>query len=405
MLAFGSRTFLVVSSTLVVGVALASGCAESSLDVGVRPQMDAGFAPSFTPDPDGGDASQPTSPRLLCTGTECPYPYATCPASGWSGEPPVPVYKCQHHLLSDNENCGTCGNVCPRFDTLGMTSRCVNGACEAECASPAFKDCNGRLEDGCETLILDDPKNCGQCGNECAPGVECRQGVCGCPTGMIDCDGRCVDPSTSNAHCGGCNNRCVPPDGAVPPPHSEYGCVAGQCGQLRCIDEHIAAWFDCNKDLNAPNSDGCEVDIGSRAQDPNNCGGCGIACGPEQVCRDVLGVAQCICKPGETMCGTPDYPICAELATDPEHCGACGIRCPVKDDAHQTTSCREGVCTFECASGWGDCNDNPLDGCETNLLVHGANCGACGKRCDTAAGQPCIQGVCLEVECDAGGPQ
>jgi hypothetical protein len=397
------RAALVIASTVVVGVSLASGCAESSLDVGTRPQRDASGPPSFTPEGDGGDASLPLAPLSFCVGRECPWPYATCP--GNSEATASPIYKCQHDLLTDSQNCGECGTVCPFMETLGMTSRCIDGACVAECATPGIKDCNGRLEDGCEAIVFDDPENCGACGNKCPAGVKCRQGACGCPTGMIECNDTCVDPSSSNAHCGTCGNRCSPPDGGVPPPHSEYGCVAGQCGQLRCIDEHVAKWLDCNQDLTAPGSDGCEVDVGTQARDPNNCGGCAIKCEPGQICHDIEGVQQCICKPNETMCGDLSAPICADLATDPGNCGACGIQCPAKEDTHQKVACREGMCAYECAAGWGDCNDSPLDGCETNLDVHGANCGACGKRCDTAAGQPCIKGVCLEVECDGGGPR
>lgn len=395
------RRLGVVALLLAAGAALAVGCAESSLDVGTRPETDASAPPSFAPVADGGDAASPDVPRLLCLGTECPYPYATC-ASGDSAEP---VYECQHDLSTDNDHCGSCGTTCPVYDVLQMKSSCVNGECVAECIDPSFKDCNGRLEDGCEVSVLDDPQNCGACGVACPAGVRCRFGACGCPTGTTECGTSCVDLQGSSAHCGACGNRCTPPDGATPPPNSEYGCVGGECDKLRCVSDHHSRWLDCNGDLEAPGSDGCEVDVGPMAQDTNNCGGCGIACDPDQICREVFGIVQCICKPNETLCGTPDYPICADITGDPEHCGACGYRCPAQEEAHQRATCAKGMCTYECAPGWADCNDTPLDGCETNLMIHGANCGACGNRCNTAAGQPCVGGACLEVECDAGGPQ
>ena len=386
--------------------AIGAGCAESSLDVGARPENEAGVTSSFTPDPDAGDGSLPDTPRLLCLGTECPFPYATCASEG-----DAPVYKCQHDLLRDNDNCGSCGTKCQIYDVLAMRSSCVNGECVAECIAPHLGDCNGRLEDGCETSLLDDPKNCGACGNACPPGVTCRLGTCGCAAGLTECSNICVDLQSSNAHCGACGDRCTPPDdAAAPPPNSEYGCVAGECGKLRCTGDNHTRWADCNGDLLEPNSDGCEIDVGANGQDPENCGGCGIKCAPGQICRAIDDVPQCICKPNEEMCGTAEWPICADIRTDTEHCGACGYVCPRKpsettaEDPHQIVSCKKGMCAYDCAPGWADCNDNPLDGCETNLMVHGANCGACGKRCDTAAGQPCVQGVCLEVECDAGGP-
>ncbi len=402
----GLQRLIVATGALACGAAIAAGCAESSLDVGTRPGLDSGSTPSFTPEPDSGEL--PNTSQLLCLGTECPYPYATCESS----DPGAPVYKCQHDLRTDNDNCGACGNKCPVSDWLGFKSTCVNAECVAECIDSTVKDCNGRLEDGCETSILHDPKNCGTCGNACAPGVECRLGTCGCPTGLTECNGTCVDLQSTNAHCGGCENPCTAPDGAAPPPNSHYGCVDGLCEKLRCTGDQHTVWADCNNDLEEPNSDGCEVNIGPSAQDPENCGGCAVKCSPGQLCREVDGIAQCICKPNETLCGTEDFPICGDLANSPEHCGACGYRCPgyvepgasPEEAKHQVVSCKKGMCAYDCMAGWADCNDNPLDGCETNLMAHGANCGACGKRCNTAAGQPCVGGVCLEVECDGGGP-
>jgi hypothetical protein len=385
---------LLVSSAVMIACFV--GCAESDLRiVGLEPGGDAGpSAPGFkAPEEDGG-ASDARAPTLaMCVATECPSPYATCPDE--SGRP---VYKCQHNLLRDNDNCGECGTVCPAFGPLNMVSLCVNGACEAECVNPDRKDCNGRIEDGCETEILKDPTNCGTCGNECAPGARCRDGMCGCPPGMVDCNGTCVDTSSNDRHCGACNNRCTPPD-EPPPPNMEYGCSGGQCGRLRCVVDWDATWRDCNNDL----EDGCEVDVGYPKLDPLNCGACGVECAPGQLCRSItLGPPQCVCEATETMCGSTDYPRCVDLLNDPENCGACDYRCPKKDEAHQGVSCRKGLCAYECAPGWGDCNDNPLDGCETNLMVHAGNCGACGKRCDVGVGQPCVEGACLMVECGPG---
>ncbi len=395
-------TFVLLSLILGSASAVAMGCSETSIDVGERSEDDAGLPRSFIPESDGGDGSAvPNDRLLLCMGTACPFPWATCA----SRTPDEVVYKCQHNLLTDNENCGECGNECPLFDVLGMRSRCVDGQCTAECVDEVHVDCNGRLEDGCETNIASDTENCGACGNACAPGEPCFDGKCGCPGGTELCNGQCVNTSSSNAHCGACDNACPQPDGGPPPPHSEYRCVAGQCNRLACIDEHTVKWEDCNGDLYEPNSDGCEVDVGSTARDPNNCGGCNVVCGPEQTCSEINGHVACICEPNETRCEKFGLVECADLQNDPEHCGACGYFCPAIGGQHQVTGCRKGMCTYECEPGWADCNDNPLDGCETNLMTHGANCGACGKKCDSASGQPCIDGKCFEVECDGGGPR
>jgi alpha-tubulin suppressor-like RCC1 family protein len=46
-----------------------------------------------------------------------------------------------------------------------------------------------------------------------------------------------------------------------------------------------------------------------------------------------------------------------------------------------------------CATGTADCNDNGLDGCETDITAT-QNCGACGNAC--AAGDTCVDGACVQ---------
>src|SRR4029079_12292763 len=114
-------------------------------------------------------------------------------------------------LKRDNKNCGACGNECLQYKPLHMTSRCVDAACELERLNEPrdfdpedFRNCNSLLDDGCESDVNHDANNCGACGNKCAPGTHCIEGKCGCPAGLIDCFGLCVDPENDNNHCGGC---------------------------------------------------------------------------------------------------------------------------------------------------------------------------------------------------------
>jgi hypothetical protein len=45
-------------------------------------------------------------------------------------------------------------------------------------------------------------------------------------------------------------------------------------------------------------------------------------------------------------------------------------------------TCNSGVCSGTCVAGWGDCDGNPSNGCETQLLSP-QNCGACRMFCTT----------------------
>lgn len=386
----------------LLGIALAAIACEDNVSLG-RETGDAGSAPppSFTPDPpDGGDVDGdvPVAPTLLaCVGTTCPEPYATCSD--------VPSFKCGTNLMNDPKNCGACGVSCEGFDPINMSASCVQGACAFECQVKqeglgvvrVFKNCNGLLDDGCEVDSSSDPDNCGVCGNKCKAGERCINGKCGCSGGKLDCGGRCIDVRYEDFNCGACGNECKKPaDACNPmPPNTKYGCAGSTCGALKCAN----GFADCNNDVGNEGcaSDGCETKL---ATDPKNCGACGVVCGPAQECRDDGNGPQCLdtCEAaGLTKCSSG----CRDLLADRFNCGGCGISCP-NPRANQTTQCRKGVCETECLSGFADCNGDANDGCEVDLRVHPANCGACGNTCDFSGGQPCIEGKCLMVECDAG---
>src|SRR5204862_4477097 len=110
-------------------------------------------------------------------------------------------------------------------------------------------------------------------------------------------------------------------------------------------------------------------------------GTCGSAC------SSVNGTASCVsgscriaCNGGFADCDNDLATGCeSALATDAANCGACGTPCMV---AHATPACAGGGCRVgQCDVGWGDCNADPTDGCETDLGVTLAACGACGPAC------------------------
>ncbi len=392
----------ITSALMVVGFALQSCAADVSLGLGLD---DAGVeeagssTPSFTPPPDAGLADAeltPAEPLKECIGTECVWPRATCGDGS--------IARCNVDLLTDNNNCGECGHKCEQYIEVSLGSQCMGGKCRPFCTHSSLQDCNGLVDDGCEADVSSNTENCGTCGNKCPEGIPCRNGTCTCGDGMVVCNGECVDLATDDNNCGACGNACeFVAEPCAPkdlPPNTRYKCAKGQCGQFVCSSSDRK---DCNGDLKlgCNSTDGCEVEVST---DPNNCGACGNKCAPGQFCRNYMGSNQCVCGPGETACGdiVSEYGLfdCVDVMTDAKNCGGCGHACPSAPNANAV--CRSGICGLECPPNRADCNGDWADGCEVDLLSNMRNCGACGQACDVDGGQPCINGSCLMVECDAG---
>lgn len=337
------------------------------------------------------DAVAPAPVVLQCPTSECSPRYTTCPDS---------KFPCDVDIQNDSAHCGSCDSVCPQGSS--WTTKCAGGQCRLLCATN-FADCNGKVEDGCEIETLGDPANCGSCGNACAAGVKCIQGKCGCPTGQLECDGTCTDITNNDANCGSCGHVCTDPDGGAPPPnHMVFGCVAGQCGKLKCVQDPLGTpevlWTDCNGNQ----ADGCEVNL---ADDDANCVTCGVKCDPGQTCSTILQhyppYVTCACPGGQTICHGPIEGVanCVNIANDPNNCGACGVVCSSLVEA-----CIEGSCVLTCPVGTADCNGDHtdginLDGCETNTDVDPQHCGGCTTPCDSAIAQPCQAGKCATKDC------
>ncbi len=63
-------------------------------------------------------------------------------------------------------------------------------------------------------------------------------------------------------------------------------------------------------------------------------------------------------------------------------------------------TCVSGTCVFgSCRMGYEDCNGARGDGCEVNLQMDDANCGACGNVC--ASGLSCCSGSCVDTTSSA----
>ncbi len=136
-----------------------------------------------------------------------------------------PADGCEVDTRTSNDHCGMCGARCVVANGAPM---CTAGACRIGTCNPGFADCNGRVDDGCETPVNFDPNNCGRCGNSCpipsSGSRVCRAGTCAigsCQTGTEDCDmnsanGCEVPILTDLNNCGACGRRCPTPPNAVP---------------------------------------------------------------------------------------------------------------------------------------------------------------------------------------------
>ena len=260
----------------------------------------------------------------------------------------------------------------------------------------ATADCDNDPGNGCETPI-DTPDNCGSCDVACPTAdhatATCENATCGlqCMPGYGDCDN---DPGN------GCEEPTTSVDncgacGTVcsAAPHATATCEGGtQCGYA-CETNYL----DCDQ----ASSNGCEV---NKQSDVSNCGACGNKCTApsNSTAKCTNGACGFTCKTGFGNCNNQTVDGCeVDVTKTVDHCGACGQACPTPSNA--TPTCQASTCGFTCKAGYDDCDHNAATGCEKQVLgtdVH--NCGACGKECGTAHGTPkCTAGVC-SITCSSG---
>ncbi len=303
---------------------------------------------------------------------------------------------CELDLRADVNHCGTCATVCPL--RANSTPTCAAGACGFTC-NPGFGDCDGNPANGCEAALNTDATHCGTCTTACATpanaqSVSCVSGRCDftCRAPFADCDGLdtngCeTDPRGSVAHCGGCGLACPTRPNASPT------CAGGTCG-LRCD----TGFGDCDGDA----TNGCETDLRTTV---SSCGACG------RVCSVPGGLAACVASTCVVAsCGSGGFGDCdgiagtgceTDLRSSPNHCGACNNACPVR--ANAIPICAVGTCASACQPGYGECDGNLTNGCETSLASSPAHCGSCGRSCTAPnAVSACASSTCTLASCNPG---
>jgi len=185
-----------------------------------------------------------------------------------------------------------------------MCSTCVCGTDGTWDCPPAGTDCGTKCEEGAMRPAGDDCNTCtcfhGSWGctlKDCQPQLMC-------PAGFADCDGsidnKCeTNIETSVMNCGSCGNYCAIAGGNA-------ACVAGKC----VLDSCVAPYADCNGDP----TDGCEVPTGNA--------GCKSRCEVPDGSPDITSADDdCQCPKG-TTCVRNSQPGKGDLCyPNPEGCG------------------------------------------------------------------------------------
>jgi hypothetical protein len=81
-----------------------------------------------------------------------------------------------HDLQNDPSNCGTCGYPCPSLPHA--VTGCMAGACGILSCNSGWGNCDGSSTNGCETNLNTSNNNCGSCGHVCPAGQTCVNGQC-----------------------------------------------------------------------------------------------------------------------------------------------------------------------------------------------------------------------------------
>ncbi len=280
-------------------------------------------------------------------------------------------------LTSDTAHCGACANEC--VSGANSAAACVGGACQLLC-SPHFEDCDHAPANGCEA-DLSTAANCAACGNVCpvANPICMSYGAsfaCAptCAIGATMCGTSCVYTTSDPSHCGTCAISC-PSANATP------ACYGGTCALVACNP----GYGDCDHVV----ANGCEVNTTTSLL---HCGACGNACPFGLSSRPTCTAGACglTCTAGWQNCDLVPSTGC-ETHTDVDvaNCGTCANYCALPNAA---SPCVAGRCTLgACLTGYGNCDANPANGCETSFAYDPRHCGNCATVCPSGA---CSMGRC-----------
>lgn len=252
-------------------------------------------------------------------------------------------------------------------------------------ANPGQQDSdNDGIGDACEGFVCSFAAQCPVVPNATAICVA-NQCQYACNVGYADCNANMLFDGcetfllNNNSNCGSCGLNC--PAGTI--------CSNGQC---------VA---NCASGLT-----NCGGNCYNLLTDVNNCGACGVICAfPNAFAVCING--QCAiggCNAGYFNCNGINADGCeVNVLADSNNCGGCGNVCPPRPNASNV--CNNGQCSLICNAGFADCDNNPVNGCETNITTSIANCGSCNVVCvpgPHVLSVACVNSVCKITGCATG---
>lgn len=182
--------------------------------------------------------------------------------------------------------------------------------------------------------------------------------------------------------------------------------ISTGCGST---SDEVAISFQCNSgfgNCNGNITDGCEVNLQTSV---TNCGACGNVC-PSYPNTAPSGCSNGVCFRGPCLAGYADCDGnpnngCETNLISVNNCGGCGVTCPIYPNT-TASSCVNGVCVVgPCVAGYQNCDGNAANGCEAFLATSVTSCGACGITCQSfpnAGPSTCVSGNCVMGPCLSG---